>query len=157
MWFWEKDSVEYEVFKKYEPALIAIGIDFSLEKVQDALEAGTFGLEDALKSTIEYVLWLQKKERQVFQNAILIQALDEQWKPRAWQDDYLDLPNLVSSGQRWWNSAAKMWGYDKRNQLVADVFYDNGKEYIQFTNGKKMLVETAWLWGWERVLQYATT
>ncbi|WP_258003805.1 hypothetical protein [Fischerella thermalis] len=39
--------------------------------------------------------------------------------------------------------AAQMWGYDLRNLLVADVFYDNGKEFIKFTNEKVMLVETA--------------
>ncbi len=47
-----------------------------------------------------------------------------------------------------------MWGYDLRNQLVADVFYDEGREFIKFTNGKEITVETAWRWGWERVLQY---
>lgn len=32
-----------------------------------------------------------------------------------------------------WNSAPSKWGYDVRNRLVADVFYDNGQEFIQFT------------------------
>jgi hypothetical protein len=36
-----------------------------------------------------------------------------------------------------------MWGYDVRNQLVADVFYDNDAEFIKFTNGKEITVETA--------------
>lgn len=47
-------------------------------------------------------------------------------------------------------------GYDLRNQIVADVFYDNGKEFIKFTNDEVILVETAWRMGWERVLNYAT-
>ena len=64
---------------------------------------------------------------------------------------------LKSSGQKWWEGAANMWGYDKRNQLVADIIYDAGKEYIVFINGKEMLIETAWRWGWERVLDYANT
>ncbi|WP_181154577.1 hypothetical protein [Nostoc sp. 'Peltigera membranacea cyanobiont' N6] len=29
-------------------------------------------------------------------------------------------------------------------RLVADMFYDNGQEFIQFTNRKEILVETAW-------------
>ena len=37
-WFWEEDSIEYEIFKKYEYALSVIGIDFQREDVQDALE-----------------------------------------------------------------------------------------------------------------------
>jgi hypothetical protein len=157
VWFWEKDSVEYEIFKKYERALVAIGVNFSLEEIQMALEACTYGLEDALRSTIDYVLWLQKHEKQFFPNAILIRALQEQWKPKVWRDEYLELPNLESPGQRWWNAAASMWGYDIRNRLVADVFYDEGTEFIKFTNGKEITVETAWRWGWERVLQYVSS
>lgn len=63
VWFWEKDSVEYEIFKKYERALVSLGVNFSLEEVQNALEACTYALEDAFRSTIDYVLWLQKNEK----------------------------------------------------------------------------------------------
>ncbi len=144
VWFWSQDSVEYEIFKQYERALVAIGVNFSLQEVQISLEGCTYGLEDALRSTIDYVLWLQKNDLQFFPNAILISAVREQWKPKAWRDEYLELPLLQSAGQRWWNAAVSQWGYDVRNRLVADVFYDNGQEFIQFTNGKEMLVETAW-------------
>ncbi|QKQ77698.1 hypothetical protein FBB35_06855 [Nostoc sp. TCL240-02] len=78
-----KDSVEYEIFKKYERALVTIGVNFSLEQVQEALEAC--------------------------------------------------------------------------NRLVTDVFYDEGTEFIKFTNGKEILVETAWRWEWEQGLQYASS
>ncbi|MDZ8054382.1 MAG: hypothetical protein RMX68_019125 [Aulosira sp. ZfuVER01] len=156
MWFWEKDSIEYEIFKQYERALVAIGVNLSQEEVQNALESCTSGLEDALRRTIEYVLWLHENQREIFPNAILIRALQEQWRPVAWCDEYLELPMLQSSGQKWWNAAAKMWGNDLRNRLVADVFYDNGQEFIKFTNGKELVVETAWRWEWKRVLQYAT-
>lgn len=157
MWFWEKDSIEYEIFKKYERALVSIGVNFSFEQVQTALEACTYGLEDAFRSTIDYVLWLQNNEKKFYPNAILISALKEQWKPVAWQDDYLELPMLESPGQRWWNAAAKIWGYDLRNQLVADISYSNGTEFIKFTNGKKLTLEAAWRWEWERVLEYASS
>ncbi|MEH2308071.1 hypothetical protein [Nostoc sp.] len=32
-----------------------------------------------------------------------------------------------------------------------------GQEFIKFTNGKEILVETAWRWEWERVLEYASS
>ncbi|WP_414755259.1 hypothetical protein [Anabaena sp. CCY 9910] len=155
-WFWEPDSVEYEIYKKYERALVTIGVNFSLEQVSEALEGCTCGLEDAFRSTIDYTLWLQNNEKQVYPNAILIRALQEQWKPMAWRDEYLELPNLESPGQRWWNAAASTRGYDVRNQLVADVFYDDGTEFIKFTNGKEITVDTAWRWEWDRLLSYAT-
>jgi hypothetical protein len=37
------------------------------------------------------------------------------------------------------------------------VPFDNGQEFIQFTKGKEILVETAWRWEWERVLEYASS
>ncbi|WGV24208.1 hypothetical protein [Halotia branconii] len=154
--FWEKDSVEYEIFKQYERALVSLGVNFSLEDVQMILEACTYDLENALKSTISYILWLRENNKEVFPSQILIRALREQWKPMAWKDEYLELPILESPGQRWWNAAAKTWGYDLRNRLVADVFYDNGTEFIKFTNGKEITVDTAWRWEWERLLKYAT-
>ncbi|MBD2468822.1 hypothetical protein [Nostoc sp. FACHB-145] len=40
--------------------------------------------------------------------------------------------------------------------FVVDVFYDNGTEFIKFTNGKEITVDTAWRWEWERLLKYAT-
>ncbi|WP_242056683.1 MULTISPECIES: hypothetical protein [unclassified Nostoc] len=64
---------------------------------------------------------------------------------------------LESPGQRWWKTAQEIWGYDVRNRLVADMFYDDGAEFIKFTNGKEITVETAWRWEWERVLKYASS
>ncbi|MBH8554923.1 hypothetical protein I8751_21745 [Nostocaceae cyanobacterium CENA357] len=36
------------------------------------------------------------------------------------------------------------------------VICDEGTEFIKFTNGKEITVDTAWRWGWERVLGYVT-
>lgn len=155
MWLNEKNSIEYQLFKQYERALVAVGVNFSRSDVWDALENVSYGLEDALKAAISYILWLHEQKQEIRPSMILIKALNEQWKPRKWQDEYLDLPILKSPGQRWWEGAAKMWGHDKRNQLVADIVYESRKEYIVFMNGKEMLIETAWRWGWERVLDYA--
>lgn len=156
MWFWEKESIEYEVFKKYEPALGTIGVNFADAEVQDALEGCSYDLEDALRSAIEYALWLREHEKEVFPNALLIRALHDNWKPKAWRDEYLELPMFSSPGQQWWKAAASMWGRDVRNELVVDVFSDEAREFIKFSNGKEILVKTAWLWGWERLLEYAS-
>lgn len=55
------------------------------------------------------------------------------------------------------NAAVSKWRYDVRNRLVAHVFYDNGQEFIQFSNGEEMLVETVWHWEFGRVLEYASS
>lgn len=157
VWLWDKDSVEYEVFKQYERTLIAIGVNFSREDVQDALEVSTYGLEDAFRATISYVIWLQQENKEVLADAILLNALSNRWKPRYWSDDFLNLEQFKSQGQKWYESAAKVWGYDARNQLVSDVFLDGGKEFIKFANGKEMLVDIAWKRGWEDVRAYATS
>ncbi len=153
---WDKDSIEYEIFKKYEPALIAIGVNFANNHIQDALENCILGLEDALRATISYSLWLYEQKKEIAPNQILFRALTEQWKPMEWDDNFLSIEGLKSQGQKWWDGAAKIWGNDVRNRLVADVFIDEGREYIKFTNGKEILLDTAWRWGWERVLEYAS-
>jgi hypothetical protein len=155
MWWLDQESVEYEIFKQYERALVAIGIDLLDDRVQEALEGCTYGLEDAFKAAISYIIWLHQQEREYNANAILVSALSGQWKPRVWSHEYLNLPILQSQGQKFWEGAAQIWGYDRRNQLIADIVYERGKEYIVFTNNKEMLIDTAWQWGWERVLAYA--
>ncbi|MEA5594991.1 hypothetical protein [Rivularia sp. UHCC 0363] len=157
MWLYDKDSIEYEVFKRYEKALVTAGVNFSRADVRDALEGCFDGLEDALRAAISYILWLHEQHHEIRPSMILVTALNEKWKPRQWQDEYLNQPILKSQGQKWWEGAANKWGYDKRNQLVADIVYEQGKEYIVFLNGKEMLIETAWRWGWERVLDYASS
>ncbi len=155
MWLYDQNSVEYEVFKQYEKALVTIGVNFSRADVREALESSFDGLEDALRAAISYVLWLHKQKQEYHASIILVRSLNEKWQPKEWYAEYLNQSILKTPGQKWWEGAAKMWGYDKRNQLVADIIYDAGKEYIVFTNSKEMLIETAWRWGWERVLDYA--
>ncbi|MEL6457058.1 MAG: hypothetical protein AAFQ91_02235 [Cyanobacteria bacterium J06621_15] len=156
MWLNNKNSIEYEIFKQYRPALTVLGVNFYRVDVRDAMEGCFEGLEDAFRAAISYILWLHEQKQEIRSNMIVIRALNEKWKPKEWDDNYLNRSIFKSSGQRWWEGAAKMWGDDRRNQLVADIVYESGKEYIVFTNGKEMLIETAWRWGWERVLDYAS-
>jgi hypothetical protein len=34
--------------------------------------------------------------------------------------------------------------------------FDGGGEFIKFSNGKQIRVKTAWVLGWERLLEYAS-
>ncbi|MHC0067340.1 hypothetical protein ACWATR_31255 [Nostoc sp. UIC 10890] len=156
MWFWSADSVEQELFDLYAPALQSLGVNFNDEQLQDTLEASSYGLEDAFMSAIVYMLWLEENLKPIYPTAILIDALANQWRTKYWKPEYLELEQLLSPGKRWWRAAVDMWGYDERNQLVADIFYDHGQEFIKFRNGKEILVDTAYKWGWERVADYAS-
>ncbi|MBE9002310.1 hypothetical protein IQ274_29920 [Nostoc sp. LEGE 12447] len=156
MWFWSADSVEQELFDLYAPALRSLGVNFNDEQLQDTLEAASYGLEDAFRSAIVYILWLEENLKPIYPTAILIEALANQWRTKYWKPEYLELEQLLSPGKRWWRAAVDKWGYDERNQLVADIFYDHGQEFIKFRNGKEILVDTAYKWGWNRVADYAS-
>ncbi|MGK7873673.1 MAG: hypothetical protein AB4426_10300 [Xenococcaceae cyanobacterium] len=153
----EIDSITREIFQKYKYALVYIGVDFSREDVQLAIADCSYGMEEAFQATISYWLW-KKKNNQEFEypSAFLIAALNDQWKPFHWTDEYLDNPNFKSPCQRWWEEAAVAWGTDVRNELVADVAEtDSGYEYVLFRSGKTLSLRIAKVWGWQRVLEYA--
>ncbi|MGL5871197.1 MAG: hypothetical protein ACRC2R_02315 [Xenococcaceae cyanobacterium] len=155
--FNELDEITQEIIRNYKPALTAIGIDFTREELQEAISDCDCGLESAFQATISYWIWKQQiEEKFQYPNAFLIKAIRDNWQPFTWQDDYLNHPKFKSNGQIWWEEAAKIWGQDLRNSLVADVSdRDGGEEYIVFTSGKQMSLKVAKVWGWQRVLDYA--
>jgi hypothetical protein len=157
--FSELDEITKEIIRKYKPALTYIGIDFSREDVEEAISNCICDLEVAFQVTITYWLWKQtNREKFDYPNAFLIKAIQENWKPFVWQDEYLNNPNFKSACQLWWEEAEKIWSRDLRNKLVADVTEsDIGEEYILFTSGKTMPLRVAKVWGWERVLDYASS
>ncbi|WP_013320399.1 hypothetical protein [Gloeothece verrucosa] len=154
--FKELDPPIQEILHCYKPALTYIGVDFSREDVQEAIEYAYDDLEARLQSVIEYWYFLQHKNQQLnYPSACLITALSEGWTPKNWQQEYLDNPNFKSPCLLWWEKAAEVWGQDKRNELVADVSEtDDGYEYILFRSGKTLSLKIAQIWGWERVLDY---
>ncbi|MDZ8104708.1 MAG: hypothetical protein RM338_03670 [Nostoc sp. DedQUE12a] len=155
---WELNLAERELIDIYRPALMAFGVDLHNEEVQDAFEGCTSGLEDCFRSAIVYMLWLESKGTAIISpNAILIESMGNRWTTKYWKDDFLELPQLQSPGQRWWKAAEEHWGYDVRNRLVLDIYYSSEREYIKFTNGRTIQVETAYLCGWDSTLEYATT
>ncbi|MEH2338895.1 hypothetical protein [Nostoc sp.] len=155
---WELNLAERELIDIYRPALMALGVDLYLEEVQEAFEGCTSGLEDCFRSAIVYMLWLQSKGKEIVSpNAILIESMRNRWTTKYWKDDFIELPQLQSLGQRWWRAAQEQWGYDVRNRLVSNVYFDNEREYIKFSNGRTLRVDTAYRCGWNSTLEYATT
>ena len=76
---------------------------------------------------------------------------------RKWRDRLTRVPfdpELKNPCLKWWDDAAIYLGH-YRDIIVSDVTEDkHGNEYILFTNGRTMSLETAQRSGWERVLQY---
>ena len=155
----EIDEITREIFEKYKYALTYIGVDFEREDVQDAVASCAYGMEAAFQSTICYWLWKKNNHQQFdYPSAFLIKALAQQWKPINWSDQYLDNPNFKGSCQRWWEEAAVRWGRELRSELIADVAETiGGEEYILLRSGKTLSLNTAKVWGWQRVLKYALT
>jgi hypothetical protein len=150
-------EVKEEIFQHYKYALAYIGVDFYREDVQEAILNCNDGFEDIIRAMIAYWYWLQSREEKLeYPSACLIQAIQEQWKPKYWKDEYLDNPQFQNPCLIFWQRAALMWGQDLRNQLIADVNEDeNGTEYILFSSGKKLSFSIALDWSWEKIKEYA--
>ena len=112
-------------------------------------------MEDAFQAIISY--WYQKQltnEKFEYPSAFLIEAISRKWKPYEWEDSYLDNPDFKSPCLHWWDEAASQWGRDVRNSLIADVGENEyGQEQILFRSRKKLSLQTASKWGWQRVLK----
>jgi hypothetical protein len=149
-------EIKEEIFQNYKYALAYIGIDFYREDVQEAILNCNDGFEDIIRAVIAYWYWLQSRnEKLEYPSACLIQAIQELWKPKNWQDEYLDNPQFKNPCLIFWERAGLMWGEELRNQLISDVNEDeNGNEYILFTSGKKLSFSIALDWDWEKIKEY---
>lgn len=144
-------EIKEEIFSQYKYALIYIGVDLSKEDIQDALLNCNEGFEDAIRATIAYWYWLTENSQPFYANATLLQAIAQRWDSRYWKDEYLENPNFKSPAQLFWEEAARTWGTDERNQLIADVTED----YIFLCTGTRLSFAVATRWGWERLREYA--
>ncbi len=145
------------ILRQYQAALIFIGIDFSREDVQEALQETFDGFEDALMAVISY--WKWKKEKLEYPSRVLIDALQEGWKPFDWDDRWMQDPRFVPPSQKWWKEAELWMGRDLRNWLIIDVV-DNPPSYsslgyIVFRNKETLSFETAKRLSWEELIEYA--
>ena len=130
----ELEDFELEIFKKYKPALRAIGVDLGREDVLEALKFCYEGLEEAIQAFVEW--WFRKNRNIDYPTAGFVTAINEKWKPIQWSDDYLSYSEFIPAYQRWWEKAGEVWGKDFRNCNIADVGEDNnGFEYIQLISG----------------------
>jgi hypothetical protein len=146
------EEYQKEILRIYKYALIHIGVDFTREDVEEALEACVDGLEDACRATIGY--W--KAGKIEYPSAFFIKALYNPWKESYWSSTWMDDPNFISPGQKWWKEAENGLGKDLRNSLVADIVEsEQGTDHILFTNGKTLSLKLAQVWGWQKVLEYA--
>ncbi|HLP87383.1 MAG TPA: hypothetical protein VK184_02110 [Nostocaceae cyanobacterium] len=144
------------IFSKYKYALAYIGVDFSQEDVQEALLNCFDGFENAIRATIVYWYWLEKNSKPFYPNPCIIQAMKERWSPPYWQDSYLENPNFQSPCHVFWEEARKVWGFDLRNQLIADINSDErGFEYVMLRNGKTISLSGAKRLGWEKLQELA--
>ncbi|MBD1838867.1 hypothetical protein [Coleofasciculus sp. FACHB-501] len=145
------------ILRQYQAALIFIGVDFSREDVQEALQETFDGFEDALMAVISY--WRWNEEKLDYPSRVLVDALQKKWKPKKWDHGWMQDPRFIPPGQRWWKEAELRMGYELRNRLIVDVV-DNSPSssslgYIVFRNKETLSLEVANRLGWERLIEYA--
>jgi len=148
------EEEQREIWRIYKYALIHVGVDFTREDVQEALELCVEGLEDACRTTIRY--WKENNKKIEQASAFFIKALYEQWQPYYWNAAWMEDPHFISPGQKWWQEAETGMGTDLRNSLVADVVdSESGADYIVFNNGRTLTLKLAQQLGWQKVIDYA--
>jgi hypothetical protein len=81
----EVDKEFLEMLVPYLERLLAIGIDFSLLSLQDAIEGHPYHLESACRAVIGYAGWLAERgdcfTDRTDASTCFIRALVEQWQP----------------------------------------------------------------------------
>jgi hypothetical protein len=139
-------EVEQEILRKYKPALMAIGVDFTHWEVIEAIEDCNQGLESRLQAVIAWYVWLERnhqrhpEEEYYLPNFtyILVTAIQGEWQPRGWKDKYLSLtcfqPKSVTMREKL-----------QRIELFRYVAYEIGddSEYVRFFQDGRMVWQLA--------------
>ncbi|MEL6928897.1 MAG: hypothetical protein AAFO95_09700 [Cyanobacteria bacterium J06600_6] len=119
-WLEEEDHI----IRIYQPSLEAIGIDFERDEIDDYLKTCSFDLEDRLRAIIAWYIYLLTNNKHLPDpNKIFIQAFQEEWKPRYWQDKYLE--QLTSPG------ADSLITHRVRQKLSLISFFDNSRYQVK--------------------------
>jgi hypothetical protein len=146
----EQINYEEEILKPYLPALIAIGVDFQREDVTEAIELCNEGLEEAVMAFI--VWWRNRGKSLQYPSAGFIQALYDQWKPKAnvWDEEILNLPELQPRYHKWLEKATQLWGKDFIDATIIDFGIKiNGIEYITLSNNETFSLDYIYRLGFE--------
>jgi hypothetical protein len=100
------DEITQDIYRKYRPALKAIGVDFAREDVREAIINCDFDMESVFQSAIEYWVNLQKNHQKIdYPSALLIQGLNNHWQPINWRE-------VLSTGAKISLRIAKLRGWD---------------------------------------------
>lgn len=111
------------IFLLYKPSLQAIGVDFERDDIDDYLKMCSFDLENKLRAIIAWYIYLLANNKHLPDpNQIFIQAFQEQWKPRYWQDKYLQQLTTQGSGS--------LIDRRVRQKLGLISFFDNAEYQI---------------------------
>ena len=106
------------IIQLYKPCLQSIGVDFEREDIADYLHMCGTNLENKLRAIISwYVYLLANNKRLPDPNQIFIQAFQEQWQPRYWQDKYLQ--QLTGTG------TDSLIAHRVRQKLASIAFFSN--------------------------------
>jgi hypothetical protein len=152
----EELESKQEIFDKYKYALLAIGVDFGDEVLQNALINCNYGFEDVLRATIGYWYWLQNRDEPFYPNPCLRAAIGNSWDSRYWKDEYLNNPAFRNPRDLFWDEAAQYLGYDLRNRAILDVMErDDGDIYICFCSGRSLGFAQVKRSGWDWLKEYA--
>ena len=113
------------IFNRYKWGLARLGVDFN-EEVLDAIEFHAVDLGNSLRAFCAWILY-KRELGETFDtetlNQTLVRAIKERWTPTTYQAKYLKKSDRIFESARWtiWEKAAEILGYDRRNQLIADV------------------------------------
>ena len=117
---WQEDNY---IIQLYKPSLQAIGVDFERDDVADYLKMCSFDLESRLRAIISWYIYLLSNNKHLPDpNQIFIQAFEQQWQPRYWQDKYLQ--QLTTLG------ADSLVTQRVRQKLDLISFFDNANYQI---------------------------
>ncbi len=147
-------EIKQEIFDRYKYALLAIGVDFSNESVQNALINCHYGFEEALQATIAYWYWLKERDEQFHPNATLSVALRNNWSNKYWKDKYLNNPAFKNQRDLLWDELGEHLGYGMRNQTIANIIDDSNELCIEFYSGRVLTLSQVKRKGWNWFKEY---
>lgn len=119
------DEETVEIFDRYKWTLESLGVNFT-EEIGEIIIAYSYNLEASLRAFCAWILWKkQQGEEFTKENVtqILIDAIKSRWIPTEFQEKILNKNSYILENPRnfIWKQAAKILGYELRNQSILDI------------------------------------